>query len=62
MQTRTVRTLGLAPGRGANMGDGWETARRRGPGNDWVILALGRPGTVVRAEIARRTGAAPDGE
>ena len=29
------------PGRGVNMGDGWETARRRGPGNDWVILALG---------------------
>ncbi len=22
------------PGRGVNMGDGWETARRRGPGND----------------------------
>ena len=32
-----------APGRGVNMGDGWETARRRGPGNDWVILALGFP-------------------
>ena len=39
------------PGRGIHMGDGWETARRRGPGNDWVIVALGRPGTVVRAEI-----------
>lgn len=31
----------LAPNRGANMGDGWETARRRTPGNDWVIIALG---------------------
>jgi allantoicase len=41
----------LAPGRGANMGDGWETARRRGPGNDWVIIALGQPGTIERAEI-----------
>jgi len=40
-----------APGRGANMGDGWETARRRGPGNDWVILALGQPGSIERAEI-----------
>ena len=40
-----------APGRGANMGDGWETARRRGPGNDWVILALGQPGVIERAEI-----------
>lgn len=41
----------LAPGRGINMGDGWETARRRGPGNDWVIIALGRPGEIERAEI-----------
>ena len=41
----------LAPGRGINMGDGWETARRRGPGNDWVIIALGQPGTIERAEI-----------
>ena len=39
------------PGRGVNMGDGWETARRRGPGNDWVLLALGARGTVCRAEI-----------
>ncbi len=41
----------LAPGRGVNMGDGWETARRRGPGNDWVIIALGQPGVIERAEI-----------
>ena len=41
----------LAPGRGLHMGDGWETARRRGPGNDWVIIALGRPGVIERAEI-----------
>ncbi len=41
----------LAPGNAANMGDGWETARRRGPGNDWVILALGRAGVIERAEI-----------
>ena len=40
-----------APGRGVNMGDGWETARRRGPGNDWVIMALGQPGAIKRAEI-----------
>jgi len=40
-----------APGRGINMGDGWETARRRGPGNDWVIIALGQPGIIERAEI-----------
>jgi allantoicase len=41
----------LAPGRGVNMGDGWETARRRGPGNDWVIIGLGQPGEIERAEI-----------
>ncbi len=40
-----------APGRGLNMGDGWETARRRGPGNDWVVIALGRPAVIERAEI-----------
>ena len=39
------------PGRGANMGDGWETARRRGPGNDWVIVALCCPGRIERAEV-----------
>lgn len=39
------------PDRGTNMGDGWETARRRGPGHDWVILELGRPGTVEQVEI-----------
>ena len=36
----------LNPGRGINMGDGWETARRRTPGNDWVIVALGHAGIV----------------
>ncbi len=36
----------LNPGRGVNMGDGWETARRRTPGNDWVIVALAHPCTV----------------
>lgn len=38
-------------GRGVNMGDGWETARRRGPGNDWAILALGHVGIVERVEV-----------
>jgi len=40
-----------APGRGVNMGDGWETARRRGPGNDWVIVALAQPGMIERVEV-----------
>ncbi|MDH5344988.1 MAG: allantoicase [Gammaproteobacteria bacterium] len=41
----------VVAGRGADMGDGWETARRRGPGNDWVVLALGTPGTIECIEI-----------
>ena len=41
----------VVAGRGINMGDGWETARRRGPGNDWVILALGAAGTIESVEI-----------
>ena len=39
------------PGPGLNMGDGWETARRRGPGNDWVVMKLGASGSIRRVEI-----------
>ncbi|MCB1755055.1 MAG: allantoicase [Gammaproteobacteria bacterium] len=39
------------PGRGINMGDGWETRRRREPGNDWAILALGHAGKVTSIEV-----------
>jgi len=39
------------PDQGTHMGDGWETARRRGPGNDWVVFELGRPGTIEQVEI-----------
>ena len=45
-----IRNL-LAPGRGINMGDGWETRRRREPGNDWVIIALAHPGIIRKIEI-----------
>lgn len=41
----------LKPGRGRDMGDGWETRRRREPGFDWCILRLGLTGTVTRIEI-----------
>ncbi len=41
----------LNPGRGVNMGDGWETARRRTPGNDWVIVALGHPGEISKVVV-----------
>mgnify|MGYP001822674055 CR=1 FL=1 len=46
----SMHNLNVA-GRGVNMGDGWETARRRGPGNDWVILALGHVGTIESVEV-----------
>ena len=41
----------IAPGRGLNMGDGWETRRRREPGNDWLILALGHRGVLNRVQV-----------
>lgn len=37
----------IMPGRGINMGDGWETKRNRTPNNrDWVILKLATPGKI----------------
>lgn len=41
----------VMPGPPMNMGDGWETRRRRGPGHDWVILALGCRGTIDAVEL-----------
>lgn len=41
----------IMPGRAANMGDGWETRRRRGPGNDWAVVALGATGSIDRVEV-----------
>ena len=41
----------IMPGRAANMGDGWETRRRRGPGHDWAIVRLGAPGVISKIEI-----------
>ena len=41
----------IKPGRAVNMSDGWETRRRRGPGNDWAIVKLAATGIVRRAEI-----------
>ncbi len=39
------------PGRGINMGDGWETRRRRESGHDWVIVELGHPGQLDKVCI-----------
>jgi allantoicase len=41
----------IAPGRGANMGDGWETRRRREPGFDWAIIRLASVGEISRLVI-----------
>ena len=42
----------LMPYSAENMGDGWETKRRRGPGHDWAIVRLAAHGTIDRIEIA----------
>ena len=41
----------IMPGRAADMSDGWETKRRRGPGHDWCVIRLGARGTVRRVEV-----------
>jgi allantoicase len=41
----------IAPGQARVMGEGWETARRRDGGNDWVELMLAAPGAVELAEL-----------
>jgi allantoicase len=41
----------LLPGRGKDMGDGWETKRSRGAHIDWVIIRLGAPGEIERLVV-----------
>lgn len=41
----------LGRGDAANMGGGWENARRRGEGNDWVDVQLACEGVVTLAEL-----------
>ena len=41
----------LSDGRGKTMGDGWETRRRREPGNDWIIIKLATKGLIKKIEI-----------
>jgi allantoicase len=51
----------LAPGRAAVMSDGWETARRRDDGHDWLVVALAAPGLLhdVVIDTSRFAGNAP---
>jgi allantoicase len=63
----------ISPGVARSMGEGWETARRRGAGNDWVSVRLAGEGVVEQAELdtsyflhnapgwARLTGLRADG-
>ncbi|GAB7360935.1 hypothetical protein MBLNU230_g0919t1 [Neophaeotheca triangularis] len=41
----------LLPGRGVDMGDGWETARSRGVHVDWTIIKLGTAGTIEKLVV-----------
>jgi allantoicase len=64
----------IAPGLARSMGEGWETRRRREPGNDWVEVTLACEGVVSLVELdtsyflgnapgsASLTGLGPDGE
>ena len=52
----------ILPGRPANMGGGWETRRRRGPGYDWIIVQLGARSKVqmISVETEHYKGNYPD--
>ncbi|QDS71833.1 Allantoicase [Venturia effusa] len=41
----------LLPGRGVDMGDGWETKRTRGEHVDWVIVKLGTKGLIDKIVV-----------
>ena len=41
----------IAPGQAHTMGEGWENARRRDDGNDWVSLRLALSGRIRYAEL-----------
>lgn len=41
----------IAPGTARHQAEGWETARRRGSGNDWVVVRLAGRGVIRLVEI-----------
>ncbi len=54
----------IMPGRGVNMGDGWETKRRRGGrDSDWMIIKLATRGNIAKVlvDTAHFKGNYPDG-
>ena len=46
-----VRHNLIMPGRAVNMGEGWETKRRRGPGYDWALIELCVESTLRLIEV-----------
>ncbi|MBU3715214.1 MAG: allantoicase [Ferruginibacter sp.] len=53
----------IMPGRGVNMGDGWETKRNRTPNNvDWVMIKLATEGSIKKiiVDTAHFKGNYPD--
>ena len=44
----------LMPGLAQNMGDGWETSRRRDDGNDWIVVRLAAPAVLRFADLDTR--------
>lgn len=41
----------IMPGQGVNMGDGWETRRRRDQGHDWAVVKLAHQGLLKKIEV-----------
>jgi allantoicase len=41
----------ILPGRANTMGEGWETRRKRGPGNDWIVVKLAATGKISKIEV-----------
>lgn len=46
-----VRHNLIMPGRAVNMGEGWETKRRRGPGHDWALIELCAESSLAQIEV-----------
>jgi allantoicase len=42
----------LLPGDALDMGDGWETRRRRDAGHDWAVVRLAAEGAIGRVEVS----------
>jgi allantoicase len=55
-------TAALMPGESRVMGEGWETARRRDDGNDWIEVELVGEGIarIIEIDTANYVGNAPD--